>query len=45
MENPSMGSYELINEREATLVNTGFPAKLDGTAQPLLIKLSSELLI
>ncbi|MBI4640911.1 MAG: hypothetical protein HY731_09465 [Candidatus Tectomicrobia bacterium] len=40
MENPSMGSYELINNKEAILVNTGFPARLDGTAQPLLVRLS-----
>lgn len=39
-ENPQMGSYELINGNEAVLVNTGFPAKLDGTAQPVLVRLA-----
>lgn len=38
INNPLIGSYEFINDQEAILVTTGFPAKIRGTAKPLLIR-------
>jgi hypothetical protein len=36
--NPLIGSYEFLNDQEAILITTGLPAKIRGTAQPLLIR-------
>lgn len=38
INNPIIGSYEFINDQEAILVTTGFPAKIRGTVKPLLIR-------
>lgn len=40
IENPSIGDYFVIDDREGIVCNTGFPFKFGGTANPLHTKIA-----
>ena len=39
--NPTIGTYEILNEREGLICNTGYPFRHKGTTKPLFIKKNS----